>query len=84
MNEARDWYDSQSPGIGDQFIDALEKLIQRIATNPGQFPRVKGRQRRALLHRYPYALFFFEAADGVHVFACAHTRRAPARWKRRL
>ena len=32
--EARGWYDEQRPGLGDEFVEAVEKAFQRIRDFP--------------------------------------------------
>jgi hypothetical protein len=54
----------------------------RIAANPLTFPRVHDETRRAVLSRFPYAIFFRVSPDAVVVLA-VHGRQHPARWKSR-
>lgn len=83
--EARDWYESKSPGLGQLFLAAVDAVIQRISSNPAQFPAVHKTIRRALLRRFPYALFFVtEPDDSITVIACFHGSRDPAQWQRRM
>jgi plasmid stabilization system protein ParE len=77
MKEARDWYDSQSIGLGDRFYEALTLAFARIAETPYIFPTVQGDIHRALIRRYPYALFFEIDGQNIYILACAHTRRDP-------
>ncbi len=42
-----------------------------------------GDVRRALLKRFPYAVFFRIAEDGLQVLGCFHTSRDPRRWEAR-
>jgi plasmid stabilization system protein ParE len=46
-------------------------------------PAVHRHVRRALIHRFPYALYFTLAADRIEVVAVLHTRRDPTTWRRR-
>ncbi|WP_145676834.1 type II toxin-antitoxin system RelE/ParE family toxin [Azospirillum brasilense] len=83
LAEAQAWYDARSAGLGDRFFDAIDALSWRIGDAPHRFPHVHGTIQRALLGRFPYALFFRDEADGVYVIACLHTSRHPERWRRR-
>lgn len=56
--------------------------LPRIAENPLLFPRVRGETRRAVLTRFPYALYFQVTANSVVVLA-VHGRQNPSRWHRR-
>jgi hypothetical protein len=40
--------------------------------------------RRALVRRFPYAVFYEYANDVVTVYCVFHTARDPAKWRRRL
>jgi len=83
--DAQDWYEKEAPGLGRHFSTAVAVAVERIACNPLQFPIVYKQIRRALLRRFPYALFFIqEQDDSLTVLACFHGSRAPARWQRRM
>lgn len=78
----RRWYESRRPGLGPEFGQALDVLIARIAASPLAFPRVHNETRRAVLSRFPYAVYFRLAKEVVVVLAI-HGRQHPSRWKRR-
>ena len=56
--EAQDWYESEAAGLGARFRRELDYTAERLAANPFQFPVLLRDIRRALLRRFPYALFF--------------------------
>ncbi len=84
LEGARRWYDAQASGLGADFgraFWATAELIQRL---PDAFPAVHGKVRRALIARFPYAVYYQPVAENViDVLACLHTRRNPREWKRR-
>ena len=82
--EAATWYESRAPGLGLDFVGAVERCLDDIHAAPQRFPRVHAEVRRALLRRYPYGVFYVVAADAIEVIACLHCRRDPKRWQRRL
>ena len=61
----------------------IDALTERLSTNPQQFPIVFTKVRRALLRRFPYALFFAAAGDALFVIACFHASRDPLQWQKR-
>jgi hypothetical protein len=66
------------------FSSRSDPRIDAVLTNPLGFPVVFGATRRALVHRFPYGLFFQVAEHELVVFvACFHTRRSPSVVKRR-
>lgn len=83
--DAQDWYENQIPGLGPRFMAAVDAAIERIRTNPVQFPVIYKNIRRALLRRFPYALMFvIEPDDTLVVIACFHGSRDPAQWQNRM
>ena len=81
--EAQDWYEAESRGLGVAFRTELDHAVLRLAANPLQFPIVLADIRRALLRRFPYALFFRIVDDAVFVMACFHSSRDPTNWQQR-
>ncbi len=83
--DARDWYEHEAPDLGRIFLSAVDVVIERIRSNPRQFPVVHKSVRRALLRRFPYALMFvIESDDALTVIACFHGSRDPIRWQQRM
>lgn len=74
------WYHQQHPDLGRRFRHAVNDCIKRVATAPQMNPRTASGARRALLQRFPYALYYTEAAHGVLVVAIVHGRRHPDAW----
>jgi plasmid stabilization system protein ParE len=66
---------------GAIFLRVLAAAEEQLTRNPQAFPPTRGRFRRILLRRFPYALHFELLSDQrVSVLACLHHRRNPARW----
>lgn len=84
LEDAAFWYDEQKTGLGDVFVGELFDLLQRTAESPLHFPVMIAPVRRALLHRFPFAVYFVPE-DGITVIlAVLHQHRDPAIWKGRL
>jgi len=81
--QAQDWYEGEVPGLGRSFRQAIDTLAERMSANPRQFPVVFKSVRRALLRRFPYALFFVVEEQTLFVIACFHASRDPLQWQRR-
>ena len=71
------WYDGERRGLGEQFVAAVHGMTSRVAENALQFPAVRGMVRRALLKRFPYAIFFVVDNGIAAVLAVAHLHRSP-------
>ncbi len=78
------WYETQSQGLGSDFLRSVDACLADVARAPQRFPVVHRNARRALLRRFPYGVFFVESDDSVEVVACLHARRDPQQWSERL
>jgi len=83
VDEAFLWYESQRPGLGREFLAAADALVGAIVEHPLRYPVIRRNTRRALLRRFPYALYFRIYGEVVVVVACMHGRRNPSRWQGR-
>jgi plasmid stabilization system protein ParE len=81
--DAQDWYEVEAPGLGRRFRTEIDAVVQRMAVNPRQFPLVYKTLHRALVRKFPYALFFSVEDDTLMVVACFHGKRDPHQWQRR-
>ena len=75
INAAAIWYEHEGKGLGRRFLDAVATAIERIESNPQQFPIVYRDKRRTLLKRFPYGLYFRVGADAMVVVGCFHAHR---------
>ncbi|HEY4051975.1 MAG TPA: type II toxin-antitoxin system RelE/ParE family toxin [Acidobacteriaceae bacterium] len=81
--DAQDWYENEASGLGRRFRATIDALIERMSANPRQFPIVFKNIRRALLRRFPYALFFIVENETLLVIACFHGSRDPTKGQER-
>ena len=70
--DAQDWYEGEAPGLGRRFHLEIDAAIERMTASLLQFPSVFKNVRRALLRRFPYALFFTIEGDTLFIIACFH------------
>jgi plasmid stabilization system protein ParE len=80
--EARAWYAAREADLGERFVGELVATIARIVEHPALFPRVHDETRRAVLRRFPYAVYFRHVGDTIVVLA-VHGRQDPQRWRGR-
>jgi len=80
--EVQAWYESRRAGLGREFSQQLDVIIDRIASNPDVFRRVHGATRRAVMSRFPYAVYFRTSDEYIIVLAI-HGRQHQSRWKAR-
>jgi len=81
--EAREWYEARRPGLGKEFAQAVDEVLDRIVKNPRAYQRAHKETRRAVLSRFPYAVYYRIAGDDIVVQA-VHGRQHPSRWQKRL
>ncbi|MEA3355754.1 MAG: type II toxin-antitoxin system RelE/ParE family toxin [Candidatus Bipolaricaulota bacterium] len=80
--EAR-WYEQQKEGLGQEFIDQVLLTVRSIGEQPALYPRVLRNVRRALIHRFPFGIYYRVEEEYIVVVAVMHGSRSPQRWKRR-
>jgi plasmid stabilization system protein ParE len=84
LDEAYAWYERQRSGLGEEFLGCVEARIEQICRNPEWFPTVHEQYRRALVRRFPYAVFYELAGEMVTIYSIFHTARDPSKWRQRL
>ncbi|MHB9003944.1 MAG: type II toxin-antitoxin system RelE/ParE family toxin [Coriobacteriia bacterium] len=80
LNEAADFYDLERPGLGAEFLDAVEAALTVIADMPAAFPVELGETRKRVINRFPYSVMYWFDDATVHVSAIAHHRQRPRYW----
>ena len=80
IGETEEWYESQSHGLGEEFIAAIELQLKRLEQAPLLYAEVIPGVHRALLPRFPYGLFYAVQGNLIHILAVLHTARNPRQW----
>ena len=84
MLEAALYYQSQSAGLGTDFLSEVEQAVQSIATSPYTWPILRGKLSRRLLRRFPFGALYAIEPKEIVIIAVAHLRRKPGYWKDRV
>ena len=74
------YYGDQTQGLGESFLTAVDAVFDAIERYPQMFAQVHGEVRRALVSRFPYAVFYRVESKRVVVLAVLHTARDPKLW----
>lgn len=74
------YYEGEARGLGEQFLSAVNSAFDAIERYPEMFARVHGEVRRALISRFPYAVFYRVESKRVIVLTVLHTARDPKLW----
>lgn len=83
LPEGFDFYERQSPGTGDYFLDSLYSNIDSLTLYAGVHPQHFGYYRQ-LSRRFPFAIFYRVDADLASVHAVLDCRRDPGYMLERL
>ncbi|MEI9993544.1 MAG: type II toxin-antitoxin system RelE/ParE family toxin [Rhizomicrobium sp.] len=83
IQDAFDWYETRSDGLGTEFLRAVDAALGNIVRNPLGYQIRLGSIRRAPLRRFPYGMFFVVRDEDIVITACLHSSRDPAHWQRR-
>jgi plasmid stabilization system protein ParE len=83
-NEAYAWHEGRRAGLGEDFLSCVDACFQRIARNPQLYALVHENYRRALIRRFPYAVFCEYDAEKVTIHGVFHTSQDADKWRRRL
>ena len=78
LKEIIKYYNQCSSGLGTEFLDEFEKQILKISSNPSLWIKMQGDIQRALMTRFPYAIYFRVIDEDVlRVTIVKHQRRHP-------
>ena len=83
MVQAARYYESKVPRVGSEFLSEVQRVVQGIAIHPEAAPKVKGKIRRRILTRFPYAILYQVDPDEIVILAVMHLRRHPDYWHSR-
>jgi len=82
--EAAQYYEAHMHGLGSDFLGEIERGLDQISANPEACQRIASRARRKPLWRFPYNLIDAVYPDRIRIAACAHQKRRPFYWRKRL
>jgi toxin ParE1/3/4 len=82
--EAHAWYEAKQPGLGAVLLDEIDAAFKRIENGPLRYAVVLADGRRALVRRFPYAIYFRVRGDEIRVVGVIHQHRDPAAGRERF
>lgn len=83
IDEAAAWYFEQELELGVRFAVEVRRVLDQIVEHPLAWTQIEPGIRRAVLHRFPYSVFYGIDAERIEVFAVLHHCRDPASWRER-
>jgi toxin ParE1/3/4 len=75
IQEIYDRYELQRAGLGESFLEGLDKAIELICANPKLFREVQSQIRSGRVPRFPYAIYYSLELHQVNVLSVLHNRR---------
>ena len=76
------YYESQRPGLGQEFRATIEQLFQAIADNPERFRKLSEEVRRAVVtRRFPFVIHFLIEPERIVILSVFHASRDPKQLK---
>jgi hypothetical protein len=80
---ASQWYDEREPNstLGLELVAEFDEVLDFVCESPEMFPVYDGTVRRALLNRFPYAIYYEREPDRIVVltFLAMSQERGPVR-----
>ena len=80
LNEAAQYYELESPGLGSSFLKEVDRCLQSIEEHPEAGVILRGSVRRRLLRRFPYALLYKIKPSSIRILAVMNLKRRPTYW----
>ena len=84
LDEAYGWYEDRRVGLGEDFLSCVDACIQAICRTPEMHEKVHKDFRRALVRRFPYAVFYEYVPGTVTIYCVFHTSRSAEKWQQPL
>jgi plasmid stabilization system protein ParE len=84
IEEAYGWFEERRTGLGEDFLGCVDAAVQNICRIPELYAKVHEDYRRALVRRFPYAVFYEYTGVKVIVYSIFHTSQDPYKWRVRL
>ncbi len=78
LDDAVAWYDHRA-GIGYELAVEVGRCVERIRASPEMYARVKKDYRRAMVDRFPYAIYYEFVANTVIVYSIFHCSQDPTK-----
>jgi toxin ParE1/3/4 len=83
--DAAIWYEQRQPGLGDEFLDEVDRAVRVLSESPRHHRTRFADVRRAMIHRFKfYGIYYTIREEEVWILAIFHGRRHPRRLQKRV
>jgi len=77
LKSAYYWYEKQSRGLGNYFLDSIEVGLHKILEQPKLYKIQHGNFHACIIRHFPFSIFYTLEDDSVVVHAVFDNRRDP-------
>jgi len=77
IEDAFEFYESKTKGLGSRFLKIVHLYLYKIRKNPGYFPVKKDKIREAYIRKFPFIILYEIFNNTIVVYAVFHTSRDP-------
>ena len=85
FDEAIEWYELQSSGLGKRFKKLVVEQVNKIKKNPKWYLIEEENIYKAYIPKFPYKILFsIENDESIAIWAIAHMHRKPWYWQSRM
>lgn len=84
LDEAIDFYNSESDGLGSVFLQEVLNALERIANYPDAWHPLSVNTRRCQTRRFPYGLIYTKHEDFILIISVSNLHREPNHWGDRI
>ena len=84
LDEAVEYYNAESPGLGKQLLLEVLSTLDRIGQYPEAWPPFTQNTRRCQTRRFPYGVVYQILTSEILIVAIAHLHREPGYWRDRI
>ena len=75
--DAAVWYEERSKGLGNEFLNEVQKVVDVIEKHPKRYRNTKDYYREALVKRFPYIIIYYFTPGILIIVSVFHASRDP-------
>ncbi|MBC8412070.1 type II toxin-antitoxin system RelE/ParE family toxin [bacterium] len=77
LEMAFEWYEKQRRGLGFEFLDCVEVVLQSILDFPEIYEMIYSSFRRSVIRRFPFSVFYTIEQNEIIIHAVFDNRQDP-------
>ena len=82
--EAAQYYEGRVATLGVQFLSEADRAVAMILKAPERWRIIEAGVRSYSMAHFPYAVYYRNFPDRLHILAFKHHRRHPDYWRYRI